>query len=190
MSYEIRLDKSATEAGAAGDRSGYSTVLVAEDAHRAIHWGNASYRGKSSPIVTVKIGFLSIVVDEEVVGKKRMYALRTTFGTDKKVDPEMLRLTTLTDRLDAVAAAIAVEHFEIAAAIEPSVLFDMIVVDVLCAFKDQMTFSHLSGLINGAMQEIKVEKERAHDQGVHDAKRELREWLGLSYALYGTGADL
>jgi hypothetical protein len=171
VSYEIRLDE-------LGPGSSYSTVLIAEDGHRSIHWGSAS-RGKLRGIVTVKIGFLSITVDEEVVGKKRMHALRTTFGTDKKVDPEMLQSTTPTDRFDAATAAVTVGHFEIAAAIDPLALFDLIVIEVFYALKAAMTFEHLIGLINAAMQEIKVEKERAHDQGVHDAKRELREWLGL-----------
>jgi hypothetical protein len=75
----IRLDK------AAGN-GGFSTVGIASDGatKRSIHWGTAN---GSQPIVTVQIGFISITVDEEVVGRPKLQALRRAYDHSKEPQP-------------------------------------------------------------------------------------------------------
>ena len=173
MSYEIRLDEFGRE------RSSYSTVIIAEEGERSIHWGNASHRGETRPIVTVKLGFLSITVDEAIFGKegkKRLSALhhRYTFQIiDEKQEAQRIADTTLENRIAAAFAAIAASDYELACNIEPSVLFDQIVIAAVNALAGHITIDHIAGI----MREAEHESERVFRRGIDAAKAELREWL-------------
>lgn len=173
MSYKIRLDELSL------DNSGYSTVKIAEDGDRAIHWGNASHRGETRPIVTAEIGFLSITVNESALGptgKKKLSALhnRHVFQiVDEKEEEQRLANTTPANRFDAAHAAIMVGDYELACNIEPSVLFDMIVLTCVKVLAENITVEHIAGI----MREAEHESERVFRRGIDAAKAELREWL-------------
>lgn len=174
MSYEIRLDEFGAE------RSSYSTVIIAEDGERSIHWGNASHRGETRPIVTVKIGFLSLTVDEAVfgpTGKKKLSALHHRYHfqiINEEQEAKRIADTTLENRIGAAFAAIEANDYELACNIEPSVLFDLVVLDGVKALVSRMTVEHIGGI----MHEAAREGERIHRRGMDAAKAELRKWLG------------
>lgn len=173
MSYEIRLD----EFGAV--HSSYSTVTIAEEGERSIHWGNASHRGETRPIVTVKIGFLSITVDESIfdsTGKKKLSALhhRYTFQIiDEEQEAQRIATTTPENRVEAACAALAAGDYELACNIEPSVLFDMIVIAAVHTLAGRITVEHIACILRAASHEAAM----IHRRGMDDAKAELRKWL-------------
>lgn len=176
MTYEIRLDEFGAE------RSSYSTVTIAEEDERSIHWGNASHRGETRPIVTVKLGFLSITVDEAVFGehgKKKLSALhhRHTFQIiDEAQEAQRLADTTPENRTEAACAAISAGDYELACNIEPGVLFDMVVVAAVHALAGRITVEHIACILREAAHEAK----RIHRRGIDDAKAELCAWLSGS----------
>lgn len=178
---QIRFDRFGTE-----QNSGFSTVLIAEIDHRAINWGNASSGGKTSPIVGLKLGFMEFIVDEEAVGHAKLKALRENFHKpNAKIDAALIESTTLEDRRDAAEAAIAAEHFETANWIEPSVLFDVIVMHVLEAVAVNITTGKLSCFLDEILRQVESETAWAKRQGYSNAKAELRNWLGVGG--YGGG---
>ena len=174
MTYEIRLDEFGSE------RSSYSTVLIAEEDARAIHWGNASHRGETRPIVTVKIGFLSVTLDESVFGKdgkKKLSALHHRYSfqiVDEKQEERRIADTTPENRVQAASAAIAAGNYEIACNIEPSALFDMIVLEAVATLASRITAEHIAGIL----REASHESDHVYRRGFEAAKAELRKWLG------------
>lgn len=178
MTYEARLDE--TTSLAKGDGTSSSTVVIAQDGHRSLHWGNASYRGESRPIAVLKFGFLEITVDEHVAGKSRLQALRDTFySKDARIDATTFATTTPTDRHDAATAAVTVGHFEIAASIEPHVLLDLIVLDIIDEFARSLTPEVLCDFIDAALQVAQDSRAAGLRDGREDAKAELRQFLGI-----------
>lgn len=172
MSYEIRLDAFAEQHG------GSSSVKIAEEDERSIHWGHANHRGETRPIVTVKIGFLSITVDEVVFGdsKKKLSALHHRYVfqiIDEKQEAQRLADTTLENRIAAARAAISAGDYELACNIEPGVLFNDIVLGAVNALAGEIKGEHITGIL----REASHEKERAHRRGFQEAKSELRTWL-------------
>lgn len=176
MSYEIRLD----EFGAIVPRgSSYSTVTIAEEGARSIHWGNASHRSETRSIVTVKLGFLSITVDVSIfgpAGPKQLSALhhRYTFQIlDEEQEARRVADTTLANRIDAAHAAILAGDYELACNIEPLALFNLILLTGVNALAGRLTIEH----INGIMRAAENESECAFRRGIDAAKDELRNWL-------------
>jgi len=173
MTYEIRLD----EFGNGG--SGYSTVIIAKEGERSIHWGNASHHGETRPIVTIKIGFLSITVDEAIFGpsgKQRLSALHHRYCfqiIDEEKEAQKIAVTTPANRFDAACAALAVDDYELACNIEPSALFDRIVLDAVHTLARYMTVDHIAGIL----REASHESDRVFRRGFDAAKAELRAWL-------------
>jgi len=174
-SCQIRFDRFGIE-----HNSGFSTVLIAEIDNRALNWGNASSGGKTSPIVALKLGFMEFVVDEEVVGHAKLKALRENFyKPNAKLDAKLIEDTTPEDRRDAAEAAIAAEHFEIANWIEPKVLFDVIVLNVLETVATKLQTVTLENFLSKILLQAASEAAWAKRQGYNDAKVELRNWLGV-----------
>jgi hypothetical protein len=173
VSYEIRLDEFGAE------RSGYSTVIIAEEEGRSIHWGNASHHGETRPIVTVKFGFLSITVDTAVFGKdgkKMLSALHHRYHfqiIDEVEEAKRLADTTVEDRIAAAYAAIAADDYELACNIESSVLFNKVAIVAVNALAGRITMEHVEGILREASHEA----EAIHRRGMNDAKAELRAWL-------------
>ena len=181
MSYHdrhIRLDQSA-------QGGGFSTVGIASDdtTKRSIHWGNAN---GAHPIVTVQIGFLSITVDEDIVGKPKLQALRHAYtqrayyGKETRIDASILETTTPEDRRDAVIAAIDAGRPDVSAQISPEALFDVVVLDVVGKLAKEMTSDRLIKLLGTALQEVQNAAEEGCQRGRDETKRELRDWLGIS----------
>jgi hypothetical protein len=171
MSYEIRLDEFGAE------RSSYSTVIIAEDGERSIHWGHASHRGETRSIATVKIGFLSITVDDHVIGKDKLKALHHRYHfqiVDDEQEAAVAASTTLESRIEAAYAAIAAGDYELACNIEQGVLFDMVTLAAVNALAGRITGEHIMGILRAA----KNQADSIHRRGMHDAKAELRKWLG------------
>ena len=178
MRREIRLDTHS--------ESGYSTVLVAEDSYgRSIHWGSITSALNSHRIVTVQASFLSVFVDEEVVGYQKLKALRDAAsrharGEEVKIDRRVLEeSTTPENRRDAAIAAIIADHPATAAEISWTTLFDTIVDTVLRVFIARMTPMEILRLLDAAKDEVQNADRRGYDRGVQDTKAELRDWLGV-----------
>lgn len=182
MTYEIQLDEFACSNACRSS----STVKIAEEnarsihwGDRSIHWGNASHHGETRPIVTVKIGFLSITVDEAIFGangKKKLSALHHRYVfqiIDEKQEQQRLVDTTPANRFDAATAAIKADDYELACNIEPTVLFDMIVLTAVQALAKNVTVEHIAGIL----REASYESDRIYRQGFAAAKAELRTWL-------------
>jgi len=175
MTYEIRLDEiGMTERGSS------STVLIAGgyDEKQSIHWGHAGHRGESRPIVTVKIGFLSITLDEHVIGKAKLKALHERWR--HKPDLQLADNTTPENRRDAAVAAMTAGHYEMSVAIEPSVLTDMIVLEALTLFAKQVTPEGLKALVEAAFKEVEALRRDSEILGASNMKVELRKLLGIS----------
>jgi hypothetical protein len=174
MSYEIQLDEFACSNACRGS----STVKIAEESGRSIHWGNASHHGETRPIVTVKIGFLSITVDEAIFGangKKKLSALHHRYVfqiIDEEQEQRRLADTTPANRFDAATAAVTAGDYELACNIESSVL-DMIVLTAVQALAKNATVEHIAGIL----REASYESTRIYRRGFDAAKTELRTWL-------------
>ena len=174
MSYEVRLDRWA--AADDGRGSSYSTTIIAEENGQSIHWGNASYHGDTNLIVTVKVGFLSVTVDEHIIGKDKLIALRDSYHFKAVERREKLHATiqtSSTNRYDAAVAAAAAGQYVVACESNPSVVFDMIVVIALRAFAQAITPEHVAGVLKAAAS-VGADHRR---RGYADAKTELRRWL-------------
>lgn len=160
--------------------SGYSTVLVAEIDMRSLHWGNASYRGETSPIVALKYGFLSIVVDEWPGACPYLQALHDRWRHVR--DPALQRVfadTPTQDRRDAAEAARLANNCKLAAQLEPAVLFEPIACGVLDTYVSAVT--HDLTVLTAMIDRANVAIDRAHQSGIFDgqalAKEQLRRWL-------------
>jgi hypothetical protein len=169
----IRLDRFAV--GNGGFTSA-STALIAEEGSQAINWGNASHRGDLSPIVTVKIGFLSVTVDEDVVGRDKLCALRDSYHFKARERREKLHAamqTSATNRFEAAVAAVLAGQYVVACETNPSVVFNMVVVIVLREFAQQLTPEHIVDILKAA-ESAGADCRR---EGYAKAKEELRRWL-------------
>lgn len=172
--YDVRLDLFALNNGGS---TSMSTAIIAEDGDCAINWGNASHRGELSPVVTVKIGFLHITVDEHAVGKDKLVALRDSYHFKARERREKLLAeikTSSTNIFDAAVAAAAAGQYVVACEANPSVVFNMIVVIALREFAQGITPEHIAGVLNAA----KAVGNDCRREGYAQAKAELRRWLG------------
>lgn len=183
--YHVRLDPIGRNDSLGGS---YSTVLIAEvpemyRGHRSIpgvrslHWGHASSRGESSPVVTLKFGFVSITVDEGVVGKPRLKALKDSFyngrDTPHRADPDP------ETRREAAHAAMLAENYKLAGEIEPQVLFDAIAHAIMDFYGAHLNGGTVEKLLYEFQHHVNNVQRAAFEDGRRDAKHELRAWLGV-----------
>lgn len=175
MTLDVRLD----ELGVlTNGRTSSSSIIIARDGDRELSWGSASNAGESRAIATLKLGFLSITVDEDVAVRARLQALRDTFYVKAPVEaaPE--------DRRDAASAAAGAEHYELAGTIDPLTLFGMIANDIVQAYATAMTPERLADLLRTVPREIQNAHADGYRRGRSDTKAELREWLNVPSASF------
>lgn len=176
MTFDVRLD----ELGVlTNGRTSGSSIIIARDGDRELSWGGASNAGESRAIATLRLGFLSITVDEGVAGRARLKALRDTFYVKEprvEAAPE--------DRRDAASAAAGAEDFVLAGTIDPMVLFDMITNDIVKAYANAMTPERLADLLRIVPRQTQNAHADGYRRGRSDAKAELREWLNVPSASF------
>lgn len=182
--YHVRLDPIGVNAA----YGSYSSVLIAEIGERSLHWGNASDRGETSPIVTLKVGFLSITVDERVVGKPKLKALRDCFYKESAQAESRPRSTRCEDDIhglaaakrDAAEAALLAEDYQLACEIDPTVVFESIARAILDVYAAQLNADGVTKLFDKMLKHVANEKRYAFADGKRATKAELRAWLGVS----------
>lgn len=173
--YHVRLDDFGRNVS---DGSSYSTVIIAEYWHKnqSLHWGHASNRGQTSPIVTLKWGFIEITVDESVIGKPKLQVLHDTFHGSKgsplrePPDPETRR--------QAAFAAYDAEDYKLTAEIDPDVLFEEIARAIVDKYAASLNGEAVTKLIEKFNRHVDSVRMEGFTAGQGAARSELRSWLG------------
>ena len=159
-----------------------SSVLLGKHDDIELWWGTVYGPNGSTKIVNVRIGTLSLVVEESIMDLPLLLkALHNRVHHPwKKADQQPLPPTDPTDPAElkhAIEAAMSAHNFELAVSLSLPAVLNHIADIAIQEYIRQMTPERMLDLLNHGKKLVQDTYKRGFQDGIHATKRAFREWL-------------